>query len=286
VQDRADFGSSEPPRQGPPDLGSTLRRHWWIVLLFGVLLAAAGAAVGRSQEQVYTAKSTLTVANVAYDTRSVPGFAQAAQNLASSYSQSIGSGPVVDRVAQELRLDPAVVRQNLSATPVPNSTLMTVSARGADAASAVKLNRSATAALVAYVQTLDSTRAERNAALNEFRAAVAAEAKAQDRLGELRAERKLDQSSVSLDHLAAAVQKQQTASLRADGARARYVALRQATPSADARRMTVLGQAGTAAGDEHKNMQRYAAIGLVAGLALGLAVALVLPRRRPRRERI
>ena len=132
---------------------------------------------------------------------------------------------------------------------------------------------------MAYVQTLDSTRTERNTALREFRTAVTAEAKAEDRLSELRAERKLDRSSVSLDRLAEAVQTQQSAALRADGARARYVALRQSTPSADARRMTVLGQAGAAAGDRTKNTQRLAAVGLVAGLALGLAVALVLPRR-------
>ena len=101
VQDPADFGSAEPPRPGPPDLGATLRRRWWIVLLLGALLAVAGAAVGRSQQQAFTAKSTLTVANVAYDTRSVPGFAQAAQSLASSYSQSIRGGPVIDRVSQD-----------------------------------------------------------------------------------------------------------------------------------------------------------------------------------------
>src|ERR687885_2859610 len=81
-------------------IGPALRRRWWLVLALAVVLALVGAAVGTVQPQTYSAKSTLTVADVDYETRSVPGFVQAAQSLTSSYSQTVGSAAVVEPVAR------------------------------------------------------------------------------------------------------------------------------------------------------------------------------------------
>jgi capsular polysaccharide biosynthesis protein len=269
-----------PPR-GEPALGTIVRRFWWLMLLLGILLAVAGGVLASQRKPTYEAETRLTIANVDFATRSVPGFTQALETLASSYSQAVTNDAVVQPLAKRFDLGPAEIADRLSATPVPNSSVFAIHATGPDPKAAVDLATAAAEQTTTYVRSLDASDGQRKQALADFRAASRSAARIQETIDQMTADR-AGGKTVSSSRLVAERERLASAQLRADVARSQYTEL-DAAPSAEARTISVLAPARSATSDKRTYQERFALIGAVAGIALGFVIAALLARR-PRRR--
>jgi hypothetical protein len=129
-------GAHSAPHPLGPLRPSAIR--WPIVVLFVLLFAAGGYYVSTTRSPDYTSTATINVGRTDVRVQALPGYVQGAQALASSYSRVVTSDEIVDPVAKRLGLTPGDVRSRLSATPIAGSPIFSISATGADAASATR----------------------------------------------------------------------------------------------------------------------------------------------------
>ena len=142
------------PRIG---VGAALRRYWLLALLPVVVLVPVVGIVAAKRTPRYSAEARLIVGRLNISTPgAVAGFAQAAQDLASTYPLVIYADGVINRVARRLHMKPAAVRNGISATSVPDSSIVRVDATGNSASQAIDLANAASAALVSYLGSFNS----------------------------------------------------------------------------------------------------------------------------------
>ena len=131
------------------DLLTASRRHWLLAVLPVVLFVTAAVALGLNRPVTYTTQAHLSVGHVYVNNPvGIPTVIEATRSLASVYSRAIHSNTVAEATRRRLVV-PATGR--LSATPVPESPLITVSAESPTSAGAVALANAGSAALAAYI---------------------------------------------------------------------------------------------------------------------------------------
>ena len=135
-------------RQGTVVSAISRWKYW--ILLAGLLLAAAGVAVGIKRKPVYTASSSLQVGKVNPNSPGFFGYTQSAADLATNYSRAITATGVLSRVQASTGLPPAVAATRLSAEPIPNSSVFRIIATGPTGAAASVAQMRATALAAAY----------------------------------------------------------------------------------------------------------------------------------------
>jgi uncharacterized protein involved in exopolysaccharide biosynthesis len=271
-----------PPSQ--PSIGSdlleALRRYWIVVLLFTVALAAAGVVVGGAGTQTYTAQARLNVGGGDLTSQSIPGYAVGVQSLASAYSRAISADAIVTRTAADVHRPAGDVRGSLSASPVPESPLILVEAKGPSEAAAVALANAGAKQLIAYVTERRPAGDAGNAVLKRFRTASARLVAARRELGVIKArlgDRK-DLSSAEAQVLEDAQAAVDVAQLQTRTLADQYA---QKSDTGDESGVVhVLAAASTAASDRRSTTEKLALAGLIAGFVLGCAVAMLLDRRR------
>jgi capsular polysaccharide biosynthesis protein len=255
---RMDFEPSE------PGMLAAARRHPRIIVLaIAVCLALAGLAAA-VRSPVYTAKAQLGIGRIDVSTYSVPGFVGASRDLAAAYSRAMETTAVTAPLARQLHTTPEEIDRRLAASPIPESSLIVVTAKGSTEPKAVELANAAKSGLIAYVTRLNRSNPDSARLLDsferaslQFQAARAARAKAHARGG-------------ALDALDAKVAR---AELEVKTLNGLYQASQQGQAATDV--VQVLSPARTADSDFWPFLQRMLFVGLVAGLVGGLALALL-----------
>lgn len=266
----------EPWPAEPPTLGSAVLRHWFLVLVLAVIVGLAGAAFAFQQGPTYTATAQLSVGSVDAQTQAVPGYVQAAESLASSYSRIATTSVVLGPVARDVRSTQGDVRSRLTVTPVINNPIIQVTAKGSSAADALALARAASKQLVTTVAAQGGTGHSADAGLlARYRTASKAAATAKSKLDRLKGSVSASQSAID-----DAQSKSDTAQLEVQAAGQAYTD--SITTNRSASGLKLFDAARPGGNDRRKTMERLGFIGLVVGGALGIALAALLDRRRRR----
>jgi capsular polysaccharide biosynthesis protein len=263
------------PRRGIVD---SARQHWLAVLAPVVVAVATAIVVGLVRNPEYRATARLNVGGINLNTPgALSGLALATQSLASTYSRAIQAQPIVQDVARDLSLSPGAVRSALSASPIPESSVIKVGATASSRRAAVALANAASSALVRYVRDLNANRPDSPVLLAKYQQAALTVLLDGERLRRLRA---LLQRQPSAEH-AVAVQRAdavlQQDVLRREGFSKAYFDSVESTSTASLVQM--MSRATTASSDRSSKLQLYAVIAAAIGLVAGLVLAMLLSAR-------
>src|SRR5450755_780431 len=135
-------------------------RYWPMALALASIGLVAGVGAGATKPPVYTAETRLAIGAQGLSSYAIPGFALAAQELAADYARyvSLAQDASALKLALGTRASEIV---GLSASPVPNSSVISIEAQSADSALAMKASNAVGAALIAAtnVSTSDQSAA-------------------------------------------------------------------------------------------------------------------------------
>ena len=250
------------------------------VLLFTVLLAAAGVFLGYNRAPTYTASSQLLVGNLSIsDPSAIPGAVSASRSLADVYARLIYANEVRENIDEATEGSPPAT---VDATQIVETPLVRVVATSASEDDAVAYSNAGAKALSNYVNNLKSPGSDVDPVAKRYRAAALVY---NQKLQELKQLKDRFGSSVNSDEQAQlndAESEVQTAKLKRTALGAIYQRgqnIRIAQPS-----LNVFVSAKSASSDRAPTMQITGGIGLAAGLVLGIAVAMLRTARRARRQ--
>jgi capsular polysaccharide biosynthesis protein len=264
------------PLESPPTLGvlESVRLYPWAFVIPIIVLAVLAGVIGFTRQPTYTAETQITVGSPTVSPQAVPGVVQASQALAGSYARAVADADVTRRVAKETGLSQSTVASALTATPVPDSSVVIIDAAAKGLDHAVALANAAATALSAHIAALSNDKAT-NDALARYRRVAAKAAALQHEVNDLRihkaapdkiftAASKLQATNLQLRTISNLYQVSQAGNL-------------QTAP------LKVLAAASSASSDKSSKLQKYLFIGIVAGVVLGLGAALLLANVRARR---
>jgi Chain length determinant protein len=273
--DRLIEGVFEPPKS--PVL-SAITRHKWMVCAAAVLLALLGAGYGRSRPRTYTASATLQVGQVNPNSPGFYGYVQSATSLATAFSRGIDAQPVLDGIQHRLRLSPSLAVARLSAEPIPASPVFRVIATGPTKLAAIELTNVAAESLISYEQQSNSSNPEAASLLHEYQQAALELRRADAGVAGL-SRAKSGYSSA----LAAAEAQRNVDQVRLRAIATAYTsAVSNRAPSSGL--ISVLAGAAGASNDHSAKIQKFAFIGLLAGIVMGSLTAVLFERWRTRRR--
>jgi Mrp family chromosome partitioning ATPase/capsular polysaccharide biosynthesis protein len=245
-----------------------VKRHPFLALLPVVVFLAAGVGLGVARHPVYTATTRMYVQVPASDPAALFSLTDAAAGLASAYSRAVDATAVVSAVARDLSSDPAAVAGRTSATPVPDSPVVKVSAQASTSAAAVSLANTTANELRRYISGLNESDAASQAALAAFSEATRSVTRAQARIRSVTKVLNVSPAwaKAQLENARAALE---VALLRRDAARARYSTLQTGQQPT----LQTLRTAAIATSDHRSKLELFIFVGLVAGAVAGAALA-------------
>jgi uncharacterized protein involved in exopolysaccharide biosynthesis len=267
-------GIFEPPRGF---VLSSIARHKLVVLIAAVLLAVAGAAVGKARKSTYTASATLQVGQVNPNSPGFYSYVQSSASLATAFSRAIAAEPVLATIQDKLKLAPSQAIARLSAEPIPQAPAFRVIATGPTRYAAVQLTNVAANAVIAYEGQSNSANPEAESLLDEYRKA-----------------------SIRLQHAVASVARLSRGSHRKSTPKPALVQA-EADKDADATRFRAIGAAydaaiasqaprsglvsllagaSTATGSRRSQIELFGFIGLLVGVVVGCVAAIAVEWRR------
>jgi hypothetical protein len=283
---------------GYETIGRSARRHPFFIAVITLLCLLAGAAIGFEHPVSYSAQAQLIVgrtSSLAED--QIPGLAEGVQGLASDYARLISSGDVITAVEKELHQ--SSVPGTLTATPIPQSSVIDVISTAPTKALALALANAGASALTTVVTAAtNDTQAELQPLLNDYTSA-------ENTYGEATAQANLLQHQLTVlfdqigDKAPTAVQQAEESSLNAE-----IVAQQTKASTAQAQANTyynqydaafpplttqeeMIQQTGAASytGNTQKSyLEAAGLLGLAGGLVLGLAGAALKDSRAGRRQ--
>jgi hypothetical protein len=237
----------------PPSPFQAVLRHPFVTVLTIVVFVAGAFAFATLREPSWTSEARLSVGELSPSTDSAPGIVEANQQLASAYSRAASADDVLTPVSLELGLTKAAVQKRLSASPIPESPVITVKGTGSSAREAVSIAQVGTSALVRYIRRLGNRNPEAERLLGDLTEARRAVAEAQRNAVVGAANPDLDE-----------------AKLRVKSLEAQYL---DTTQRAGATPITELNPAETASSDRERIMKLALVAGALAGLTVGAALA-------------
>jgi len=263
-RERARFDVQGPDHErGSGTFGQALRRHWRVLVatIGGLVVLAIGYSLARTPN--YAAETRLAVGGLNATTPSAfTGFSTAAQQLAETDSRAVQGDAVVKDVAATLKLTPDQVRPQLSAAPIPQTPVFTVTATTKSAETSVDMSRLAAEAIVREANR--ASNAAPGALLNEYKQAERQRQQAQTRV----ATGAGSQTAARADLVAAQAQ--------ADAARKRYT---DAIQGGSVRLEIIQGPAD-ASSDRMSKLQMLLFVAVVLGFIIGSAIAVFLESMR------
>ena len=263
---------AQPASQGPQFRGplESAFRHRALTLVPVLVLVALGAAIGLLREPNYEAEARISVGRVDAPVYTLDELLIANVTLSRNYARLVSAEPVIEPAAGSVGIDVDDARDNVSGSPLPGSSLISVEAEGDSEAEAVALANATARALIAYVEKLNVNQAS-SSLLNRFRDAARQFDAARRRLQRLQRQG-AGAAAIDRARLDFFTQQARTEAIRTqyrnnEGGLPPEGLLQLALPAADADsdRWTVL--------------QQLMLIGLGAGLVLGLGLALVRENR-------
>jgi capsular polysaccharide biosynthesis protein len=263
------------------ELLSALRRHWFAALAPVLALVAISLVLGLERPPRYTATANLSVGHVFVNNPAgIPTLVEATRSLASVYSRAINAGAVREDTARRLGRRSFQVSGRLSATPIPETPLIKVSAASDSEREALALANAGSLALAGYVNRQLRRDGELAALGKQYRQAA------------LRYRQRLD----AQERLDRRYEANRTAANRAARARARaatdgalldrnavsesYHLASQGDSASPA--IQVFARATSTSSDRSSAMQVLVFVGLIGGLAAGTALALLRRQRKTR----
>lgn len=248
-----------------------------------ILFVAGAAALGLKRPARYTATANLSVGHVYVDNPAgIPSIIIATQSLASAYSRAINSSAVVEETKRRIGRPASPLSGTLSATPIPDSPLIRVSAESSSERGAVTLANAAAAALAAYTNRQVRDNEASVTLADRYRRAALAYRRRVDARNQLERQYEREPTpahKAARDDAAAAAD---TALLRRDALRASYQTAVQGGTSSIA--VEMFSRASTSESDRIRMLQILLFVGLIGGLSAGAALALLRAARRIRRR--
>lgn len=119
------------------DLAFRLLRNWWVVVLAALVTTGSTYLIGMQQDPIYQASSTVELkpSPALADSQmiSIMNVISSRRTALNTYARKATSGTVKERVAEQLGVRLAVVRSaNISASVLPETTLIEIRARAND----------------------------------------------------------------------------------------------------------------------------------------------------------
>ncbi|MEA2443456.1 MAG: hypothetical protein QOJ12_748 [Thermoleophilales bacterium] len=258
-----------------PGVLQAIARAPRLVVVPMVVLAALGAGLGYARSPNYTATSEESVGPLDISNPAAIGsVVQASQQLAAVYSRAIRSNAVRRDVARAV---PRAAPTSLSATPVPASPLIRISATSDDSKSAVAVANAASRALIAYAVRNTQT-GDIEAVQKRFRAAALSVVEQQRTVQRIGATYRRAPTSANRSQLDGARANAEAAVLKREALRQQYQTIQQTLRTSPV--LQSFNGAAGATSDRLRAVQILALIGLVAGGAAGAALATSLLNRR------
>jgi capsular polysaccharide biosynthesis protein len=266
------------------DFLGALYRHW-LALLFPILLLVAGAvALGIKRPPKYTSTATVQVGHVYIaNPAGVSTIIEATQTLAGVYSRAINATAVRQDVAQRLKRESVSVSGGLSATPLPSTPLIKVTAEATSATGAAALANAGADSLVNYVNHQVKASDETASLTKRYKQAALDYRQKKDLANQ--AERRYERRKTRANKAArdAAGADEDSALLAVQTLRGSYQQAVQGGIASAA--VENFQRAPGASSDRKRTMQILVFVGLLGGIAAGVAFALLRTYRetRPRR---
>jgi hypothetical protein len=263
-----------------------LRRHWLIALVPVILFVAGAVALGLKRAPEYKATTNLSVGHVYVpNPGAIPTVIEATQSLAAVYSRAIRASAVVAATRRSLSASGGRVTGSVSATAIPQTPLIKVTAKSASSRDAVALANASAAALAAYVNRQVRDNGASTLLAQRYKDAALAYRRRVDRSDRL--VRRYERSPTAANRAARdrAAAATDTAFLERAAVSASYQnAVEGGTASVA---VDIFSRAGRATSDRWQAMQILLFVGLLGGVAAGMALALLragmsAPRRRYR----
>lgn len=123
-----------------------------LVLLPILLIMLPALAWVYTTPATYRAQSEILVGRIDVEANAVPGFVSAVQQLAGTYARLVNTTDVAALAAEQLAVPVDEVRDNVTGSPVPESSIIAIEASADDQASALALAEASSASLIAYVR--------------------------------------------------------------------------------------------------------------------------------------
>jgi capsular polysaccharide biosynthesis protein len=263
------------------DVLHAVRRHWFVAVLPVVVFVACGVTLAIKRPPHYTATANLSVGHVYVSSPSgIPTILDATQSLAAVYSRAIHSGAVMSDTQRRLGNNSSG-SADFSATPLPDSPLIKVSAESSSPRGAVVLANASAAALAAYVNRQVRDNSASATLSDRYREASLSYRRRQETSKRLRRryrDHPTRATKVARDRAAAATD---TALLRREALRASYEQAVQGGTSSVG--VEFFSRAAEAKSDRRSMTGILIFIGLMGGLAAGAALALLRAARDIRR---
>jgi hypothetical protein len=270
--------AEEPPRRGRPHVAGPLEaflRHPIIAILPILLLTGGAVYLGVERDPEYTAKARVNVGRTDVPAYTLQNVVIGNQAIAASYSRVVGTEPVTTRAGRISGVGAGEAQDRLSASPVPQSTLIQVEATGMNERDAVALANAGAESLIRYVQKTERQGGSREL-LNRYRVAQRRVSQLERRVQTLstgkKNRNKLQDAQVDLD----------AARLTAQNAANTYRLNEGASPASAS--LTLIAPAADADSDYREKLEQLILLGVVGGLVIGLGLALLRANRRALRS--
>jgi hypothetical protein len=258
-----------------------VRDHWLLVLLPVVLLMAAAGGYAMKRTPTYTAQSKLTLGQLDVAAQA-PSYVTAAQGLAATYSQAIHAGAVTKPAGKALGIPPLEASKRLLASPIGQTPLFLIDAKGPSAHDAIKLANAASRALVRYVDGLNASSAGVNSSLRAFKRASAQQHSAGLAVQDAQVAFQRHPSIKARQAVTRALQRSDSAKLRVTVLASVYGNAKRVGSTSNV--LQILATATAATDDRSSVLQKVLFIAAAAGLAIGVALAVRAGTREPAAE--
>jgi polysaccharide biosynthesis transport protein len=247
-----------------------VRRHPFLAVLPLLILTAAGILLGLARKPVYTATSRMYVQVPSGEPSTLFAVTDAASGLASAYSRAVAASAVGNAVSRDLADDPAAAAGATSATPVPDSPIVKVTAQASSQRAAVSLANVTAAELAKYINGLNTSNTASQYALAAFSTATHRVARARATLVDAQAAVAALPSTDAKAQLESARAAYEVAQLRQSAAKARFTSLQSGQQPS----LEPLRNASGATDDRKSKLELYGFAGLLAGALAGCALAM------------
>lgn len=277
-------------RDRPVSVGAAVLRYPLLFLVIVVVVAGGAVAVAAQRAPVTTAESRLLIGKLDVEARAIPGFTAATQELASIYARVVPTDAILRPAAKAAGVPVAVASREVSASPIPDSSIVRIEVKDATEARAVRLADAAAKTLSAYVENLNSVDPYSTPSYQRY--ADAATALAQAQVAQRSAQDQLDELNtpgslaafLAGDGLVAQVANAQSvlvgatsqalqAKLRADQLATAFENMTRGI--GDTTPAKVIAPAVSKGTDRSKTLELGVLLGIVAGVLLGLAVVVL-----------
>jgi capsular polysaccharide biosynthesis protein len=242
--------------------------HPFLTLLPVLLLVAGAIYFGLTRDAEYTAHARIKVGRDDVPAAVLQNAAYGNQVIALSYSRAIAAPPVIAGTARRASVSPSAVQSRVSATLVPESTLIDVQSKGSSSGAARRLANAGASSLIAYVAKLNYTNTAKRL-LRDYRSAQSKVRMLQASLTRLRRRHGVSSTDIARAQLAI-----DASDLKASQLANNYRAETTSSETAGAH-LELLAPAATAESDRTTVLEQMIVVALAAGLVLGFGIALL-----------